>query len=142
MNLTTEEKAIHNSKQKLSLAESTLGRAWRVRRLDQPSRTYLLVELGDPNAIVGVAIVDLVTDEVGVFANLLGVGPHLAIDARMAIRLAAGQEVARAELVWMPCAVSKSPLYPFWQVRTQSGVRYVDQQGNVWDRLEPTVLGG
>lgn len=138
----TQKEAIHNAKTKLGLGESTPGRPWRVRRFDRTSEAYYLIELGDSNAVVGIATVDTDTGEVGVYANLPGVRAHMAVDAQLAIELAAGGEAAQAELVWMPCSASKSPLYPLWEVRTLGGVKYVDQQRRVVDKLEPARPGG
>jgi hypothetical protein len=136
------EDAIHNAITILNLRESTLGKAWKVRRLDHPGEFYYLVQLGDTNASVGVAVVDTQTGEVGIYAKLPGVGPHITVDASQAQELAADGNMAQVELVWMPCEASKSPLYPLWEVRTPRGVQYVDQQRNVRDKLEPSQLGG
>lgn len=138
----TQEEAIHNAKSKLGFEESTPGRAWRVRRLDRPSEAYYLVQLGESNAAVGIATVDTYTGEVGVYASLPGVGAHMAVDVQLAIELGGGGEAAQAELVWMPCRASKSPLYPLWEVKTLGVVKYVDQQRRVLDKLEPARLGG
>lgn len=142
MTVITQEEAIHNAKTKLGIRESTPGRAWRVGCLDRPSEAYYLVELGDSNAAVGIAIVDTDTGEVGVYANLPGVRAHIAVDAQLAIELAAEGASAQAYLIWMPCSASKSPLYPLWEVRTPNGVKYVDQQRRVLDKLEPARPGG
>jgi hypothetical protein len=142
MNQIKQEDAIRKVRTKLGFEDSTPARAWTVRRLDRPSEAYHLVQLGDPNAAVAVATVDTHTGEVGVHARLPGVGPHITVDAQLAIEMAAKGEAAQAELVWMPCSASESPLYPLWEVRTPSGVKYVDQQRRIHDKLEPPTLGG
>lgn len=142
MTRITQEEAINAAKTKLGLSESTPGRAWPVRRLDRPPEVYYLVQFGDSSASVAVATVDANTGEIGIYASLPGVGPHIAVGARLAIELAGGGQAAQAELVWMPCRVSKSPLYPLWEVRIQGVTKYVDQQRKVLDSLDPASLGG
>jgi hypothetical protein len=141
MNQTKKEDAIRKAKRKLGFEDSTPAKAWTIRRLDHPSETYYLVQLGDPNAPNAVAIVDPDTGEVGVYARLSGGGSHIRVDSQTAIKLVAGKENAKAELVWMPCTASESPLYPFWEVRTPSGVRYVNQQGRIHDKLDRPAPG-
>lgn len=138
----THEEAIHTARTTLALGESTPGRAWQVRRLDRSSEVYYIVQFGDSIASVAVATVDANTGEIGVYATLPGVGPHIAVDAQLAIELAGGGRATQAELVWMPCRVSKSPLYPLWEVKIQGSTKYVDQQRQVLDNLDPARLGG
>jgi hypothetical protein len=138
----TPEQAIQNARTKFGFDKATHGNAWKVRRLDRPSEAYYLIELGARDAVVGIAIVDVDTGEVGVYAALPGLGVHMAVDAQMAIELANGEKGSQAELVWKPSSASKSPLYPFWEVRTTRGIKYVNQQRRVLDKLEPTRLGG
>ena len=138
----TPDEAIHNARNRLGLDESTPGKAWQVRCLDRPSEAYYLIELGASDAAVGIATIDADTGEVGVYAALPGLGAHMAVDAQMAIELVNGKKGAQPELVWKPCSASESPLYPFWEVRTTRGIKYVNQQRRVLDKLEPTKLGG
>ena len=142
MDNITENDAIRNVIVKLNLPGTTPGRAWRVRRLDHPSEAYYLVELGHSNAATAVGIVDAGTGEIGSYANLPGTVSHITLNAARAAELAGGGEAAHVELVWMACNASKSPLYPLWEVRTASGLRYVDQQGHVIYRLAPATPGG
>jgi len=142
MSRITPEEAIQNARTKFGFDKSTRGNAWQVRHLDRPSEAYYLIELGASDAAVGIATIDADTGEVGVYAALPGLGAHIAVDAQMAIELANGEKGAQAELVWKPCSASRSPLYPFWEVRTTSGIKYVDQQRRVVDKLEPTRPGG
>jgi hypothetical protein len=92
---------------------------------------YYLVVLGDDGAAVAVGTVSAVTGDVGSSAHLPGRGPHIEIDAVRARALAGAGEKAVAELVWRPSLVSKSPLYPVWEVALPSGPVYVDQTGSV-----------
>jgi hypothetical protein len=115
----------------VSAADGVAGHAWPVRRLDRPGETYYLVVLGDEHASVAVGTVSAATGEVGSSAHLPGAGAHLAIDAERAKALAGADEAARAELVWRPSLVSKSPLYPVWEVTLPTGAVYVDQAGSV-----------
>ena len=43
--------------------------------------------MGDSNAVIAVAFVDTKTGEVGVYAELPGTGPHMAVTAQKAVRL-------------------------------------------------------
>lgn len=133
------EEAVRRAKDALGAGASTPAHALAVRRLDRSGEMYYLVEIGDPGAAVGVAMVDAGSGEIGVRAALPGTQAHLMVDAAAAEELAGG---TGAECVWMPCRASRSPLYPLWEVKTARGVRYVDQQRQVWDRLEPAGLGG
>jgi hypothetical protein len=63
--------------------------------------------------------------------HLPGRGPHLEVDAARARALAGAGETAGVELVWRPSLVSKSSLYPVWEVLLPSGPAYVDQAGSV-----------
>jgi hypothetical protein len=142
MSEITIEDAIRRIRIETGVAETTPGRAWRVRRLDRSREAYYLVLLGEAEATIAVAAVDT-TGEVGVLSRLPGVAPHITVDAQQAVELAAAGEVpAQTEMVWMPCEASKSPLYPIWEVRTQSGIKYVDQHGKVWKELQPARPGG
>lgn len=115
----------------VGVANSITGRAWPVRRLDRSDETYYLVVLGDESASVAVGTVNAATGDVGSSARLPGHGPHLEVDAQRAKALAGAAETASAELIWRPSAVSKSPLYPIWEVTLPSGTVYVDQAGSV-----------
>ena len=114
-------------------ASGVAGRAWPVRRLDRPGETYYLVVLGDEGASVAVGTVNAETGDVSSSAHLPGRGPHLEVDAVRARALTNAGETAAAELVWRPSLVSKSPLYPVWEVALPSGPAYVDQAGSVRD---------
>jgi hypothetical protein len=115
----------------VGVVSGVAGRAWPVRRLDRSGETYYLVVLGEERASVAVGTVDAATGEVGSSARLPGHGPHLEVDEVRARALASAGETAGAELVWRPSAVSKSPLYPVWEVTLPSGTAYVDQAGSV-----------
>jgi hypothetical protein len=117
------------------------GRAWRVRRLDQPDRPYYLVVIGEQSAATAVAAVDAVSGETLSWATLPGQGPHLIVDAQAAVARAGLGPAASAELVWQPSVLSRSPSYPFWQVREKGHVVYVDQNGCVWSDVEPAGHG-
>lgn len=142
MSEITREDAIRQVRADLGVAKTTPGRAWWVRRLDRPREAYYLVLLGGSAATIAVATVDATTGEVGALARLPGIAPHIAVDAQQAAELAAGGAPAQTEMVWMPCEASKSPLYPLWEVKTQSGIKYVDQHGKVWKELQPARPGG
>jgi len=132
--------AVQKAREALKLEPSVWGRAWRVRRMDRPGEAYYLVELGAPLATLGVATVDVGSGEVGVYASLPGVGSHVNVDGALAAELAGGGE--SAELVWMPCSLSRSPLYPFWEVKTGIGTTYVDFERRVVEGIAPAAPGG
>jgi hypothetical protein len=138
--VTTEE-AIQKAATILGINKSVPGRALLVQRLGNPSEDYYLVEFGYPNSVVGVAAVNAHTNNVGVYAHLPGIGPHLSVTKEEAINLAADGKYASTQLIWTPCALSKSPLYPIWEVKTDFSTKYVDQQRNVQEELEKGQLG-
>jgi len=127
----SEEEAIARASAALRVDERLPARALLVHRLDRPGDYYLVV-VGGPDAAAGVATVDASTGEVGTSAQLSARGPHLAITAAGARTLAGVRGEAPARLVWRPCAASRSPLYPFWEVDDPEGPVYVDQLGRVW----------
>jgi hypothetical protein len=127
----SEEDAVARVRAAVGATNRVAGRAWPVRRLDRPDETYYLVVLGDERASVAVGTVNAATGEVGSSAQLPGRGRHPAVDAERAKAMAGAGDAARAELVWRPSAVSKSPLYPVWEVSLPTGTVYVDQAGSV-----------
>ena len=142
MSEITIEDAIRRIRTKTEVAETIPGRAWHVRRLDRSSEAYYLVLLGQVDATIAVATVDT-KGEIGVISRLPGIASHITVDAQHATELAAPGEIPnQIEMVWMPCEASKSPLYPLWEIRTQSGIKYVDQHGKVWKELQSARPGG
>jgi len=127
----SEDDAVARVRAAVGAANGIAGRAWPVRRLDRSGERYYLVVLGDEGASVVVGTVNAVTGDVGSSASLPGRGPHLEVDAVRARALAGAGETAGAELVCRPSLVSKSPLYPVWEVALPSGPAYVDQAGSV-----------
>jgi hypothetical protein len=127
----SDQDAVARVRAAVGASESVEGRAWRVRRLDRPGESYYLVVLGAEDASVAVGTVDATTGEVGSWARLEGCGTHLTVDGARARALAGADERADAELVWRPSPVTKSPLYPVWEVVLPSRLAYVDQAGTV-----------
>jgi hypothetical protein len=58
-----------------------------------------------------------------------------AADADHAVRESGARPMGSAHLVWGWSAESESPYYPFYQLQTDSGYRYVDQFGQVTSDL-------
>lgn len=140
--MITHEEAIARVRPRCDVHESVPGEVWFVRRLDRPSGSYLLVQLGSPEASLAVATVDPDSGAIGVHARLPGTARHMTVNAPRAVELAALGADATVEAVWMPCSLSKSPLYPFWRVAREGQVRFVDQQGGVADSLDTASPGG
>ena len=115
------------------------ARAWRVERLDRPGDAYFLVVFGDEQRSFGVATVDAASGVFGSSARLDGRGVHRVLDASAAVATALSPYIAPTQsprLVWRPCSASRSPLYPIWEVVTDSNTLFVDQQGHLWSRLD------
>ena len=138
----SHDEAIARARIDLSLDIMVAARAWRVRRLDRPADAYYLVVFGEDNAAVAVAAVGVARGEIRNSALLPGRGPHLVTDDSQAITRAGADDDVQVELVWQPCRASRSPLYPFWQIRTPAGTLYVDQHGSVWQELAAAGPGG
>jgi hypothetical protein len=136
----TPDEAIGRARVALGQPEAE-GRALPVDRLDRPGVRYTLVILGSRAGSSGVATLDE-RGELMSSASLPGREPHLPVDEAGARGLAGAAGDAPARLVWAPCAQSRSPIYPLWEVRVGDGVRYVDQQRRVWSRLGPAGPGG
>jgi hypothetical protein len=138
----TPARAAEVARTALDVSRGAPASAWRVRRLDRAAEAYYLVVVGAPDAAEGVVAVDAATGTVRGSARLRGGGSTIGIDADRARTLAGAGSHDAAELVWQPCAASRSPLYPLWEIET-GGIRvYVDQQGNVHRRLTPGGPGG
>jgi hypothetical protein len=137
-----ETEAIARALERLALSDATPARAVLVSRLEPPEGAYYLVVLGDPSAALGIAAVDASSGEVTQWATLAGDAPHLLPDREAAIQRAGASSARRAELVWRSCPVSRSPLYPLWEIDTGDEVVYVDHAGQVWPSLEPGAHGG
>lgn len=133
--------AIARARQRLGLDAAVAATAWRSRRENDPGGSYYLVILGDPDRALGVAAVEASTGELMEWAKLPGTGPHLTTGPAEAMRHADASS-GHPELVWRSCQASRSLLYPIWRVETGRGTVYVDQQGTVWDSLEPDETGG
>lgn len=137
----TSEEAISRGRSALRIAESVLAQAWRIARLDRAGEVYYLVVFGEKNASMAVAAVHAERGDVETSARLPGLRPHLSIEATSAKHLAGAGDSSIASLVWRPCSASRSPLYPLWEIRDESGCVYVDQQSRVWHALSPNGPG-
>ena len=114
-------------------------RAWRVERLDRPGEAYFLVVFGNEQRSLGVATVDAASAVVDSSARLDGRGVHRVLDAGAAAAAVSGSDAATAtppRLVWRSCPASRSPLYPLWEVGTNSTPLFVDQRGRIWSSLD------
>jgi hypothetical protein len=134
------EYAVERARAELGLDSSVPAHVHHVRCLDQSGADYFLVTLGTETATVGIVTLDAHTGELQGSASLPGLHGHLEVDEERARALAGG--ATSAELVWKPSAASLSPLYPLWEVRTEEGLVYVDQQGHVWTSLPEAGRGG
>jgi hypothetical protein len=126
---------------RLGLPDPMAVTVWRTLREDRPTKPYYLVVLGDPQRAEGVAAVDAVTGTVMEWAELPGTGAHLTTSSQEALRRAK-RPSGRTALVWRPFRASTSMLSPVWRVSTDDDRRYVDQQGIVWESLQPDTTGG
>ncbi len=133
----TADMSIQRARETLALNTDTPARAYYVSRLDRPGRGYYLVIFDSR----GAAVVDAQSGEINSYARLTGVAPQLPLDALRAAELAGAALIEPPILVWSPGRASLSMFCPFWQVRTSSGVVYIDQQGHRWTTLEPAGPG-
>ena len=46
-----------------------------------------------------------------------------------------------SQLVWRPCPISYSPLYPFWEVELNNGKYYVDTSNKIYDAIPESNKG-
>jgi hypothetical protein len=113
-----------------------------VERLDHPATGYFLVVFGGERHSTGVAAVDGITAEVSSYASVAGGKPHLSVNVTRAIELAGAAPLEPPRLVWCPCRASQSMLSPIWEIRTADGLIYIDQQSQLWTKLEPGGHGG
>ena len=141
MTEVSAETAIAAARREIGLPGDTGACHWRVRRLDAPGQAYYLVVFGEVRAAVAIADVDSGNGRVKSWARLPGSESYRIIDAERAIKLAGGDVMARAELVWKPCRASRSPFYPLWLIQTGEEDIYLDQQGRLWQTLEDGGAG-
>jgi hypothetical protein len=137
----TEAKAILISRIFFDLQESVLASVLRVKNLRNRNQDYFLVIFGEKNATVAVAAVGCEKGEIKVSARLSGNLPHLNISKEKALELCKANENVPIEMVWAPGALSRSPLYPIWKVNLTSGVKYVNQEGEISDQLDNGMAG-
>ena len=142
MSKITEDEAIATARSRLGLSPLMPARALRTSRADRIGEEYYLVVIGDLQAAIGVAAVDITSGEAMIWASLPGTGPHVPIDLETAVKRAGFRPGTRARLVWRPCKASRSPLYPLWEISDNMRTVYVDQQGAVWQSLESCDHGG
>ena len=136
------ETAIERARTALALGAGVPARACYVERLDHPATGYYMVVFGGESDAVGVAAVDGMSGEVTSHAPVAGAKPHLPVIAARASELAGAAPLEPPRLVWRPCRASQSMLNPIWEIRTAGGLIYIDQQSQLWTRLEPGGPGG
>jgi hypothetical protein len=138
----TSEIAVERARTILAIDAWVVARAVYVERADHRGTGYYLVVFGEEGRSLGVAAVDATTGEVVSHAPGAGTSPHLPVAAARACELAGAAPIEPPLLVWRPCRASQSMLSPIWELRTIDGPIYVDQQGQLWERLEPAGPGG
>jgi hypothetical protein len=134
--------AVARARSEMGLSDDVPARGWRVERLDRPEEAYFLTVFGPESASTAVVAISVFTGELLSSARLGGTGPHPAIDKERALALADATGSAEGRLVWQPCGATRSPMYPLWEISFSNRTVYVDQGGQVHDRLEPAGPGG
>jgi hypothetical protein len=129
----TPGEAIERARGHFNLDAGVNAEALPVRRLDG-GPAYYLVLFGDPESTIAVATVSELTGEVRESVRFPGGRAHLPVRADVAVRLSGVRDVRSVELVWRPSRVTRSPLYPAWEVRGDR-VAYVDQHAHTWAGL-------
>ncbi len=132
---------------------TTAARPLLVERLDRPNSFYYIVPFTRQGRTTLVVLVDARDGAFKEAAPHASGGPYPAVDEAAARRrlaaalpgAAAGPDVAQApaDLVWKPSAATQSMYEPLWRFRIAGREWYVDQQGQVLDRIaEPELKGG
>jgi hypothetical protein len=141
MNGEKEAEAIQKSRDALGLDKSIPSAAYNVINLNKQGGDYYLVIFGEPNASVAIATLDGQDLTIKTSAILSGTNAHLTIDRDQALARANNKAVHSLELVWKPCKLSKSPLYPIWRVHTSNGIIYIGQSGELSQDLDDGARG-
>jgi hypothetical protein len=136
------KEAILRARKALGLPASVSGQALHVERLDAPASAYYLILLASGGRKRHVALINARTGAIDQDAELTGNASHIMVNKEQAIAAARLGGHPSARLVWRPCRASHSPLYPIWEISSESERRYVDQQGRLWDVLRPIGRGG
>ena len=132
-----QAEAVARARQTIGIDARATARAYRVRRLDRSGEFYYLVVFGGPGLTIAVAAVNGASGDIESWARSSGAREHLEVDEAQARRLCRATASASAELVWRPGRVSRSPLYPVWEVRAGREVCYIDQQGKKYSAIDP-----
>lgn len=139
MQQVTEKTAIEFSRKFFGLKSTVPASAWLVSNLLESGGDYYLVVFGKEDAAVAVASVSAQYATIEISALLKGTSPHLTLSREKALELCAAAPGTKIHLVWKPCDLSRSPLYPIWEVESAGGVFYVSQGGVVCDRLNDRI---
>ncbi len=139
----TQDEAIRRGGQKLGIDPRFMSQVWPVARLDRPESDYYLTEFHTGKDEKVIAVLDAATGS-PIHSARLPAGAHstITMGADDAKAHSDAGEDAIARLVWKPCNVSHSPLYPIWQVRQGTRVVYVDQGGRIWHELATKARSG
>ncbi|HXH27012.1 MAG TPA: hypothetical protein VNG90_03880 [Candidatus Acidoferrum sp.] len=112
-------------------AQQLVAGIYKVARLDR-SEAYYIVASGQQGGQGNLVAVDAAAGAV------MGSATTKLLDTSWLATEPPYQPGAR--LVWAPCQISLSPLYPFWQVGS-SATQYVDHRGKIWHQLLPAGPG-
>jgi hypothetical protein len=139
--MITKANAIEISRNYFNLNESVLASVWKVINLRNLDENYFLVIFGTESASVAVATVGCKIGNIKASAQLSGTSHHLNISKRRALELTGYNKNAQIEMVWEPCSLSYSQLYPIWKVSNSQGIYYVNQEGIISDKLDNLKMG-
>lgn len=139
--MITEANAASIAREFFKFGNDVPASVYFVNNLQNQGKDYFLVIFGGQNASVAIAAVDSNTGEMKNFAMLTGKTAHLRISKDIAYKLANADTNSEIEMVWLPCSLSRSPLYPIWKINSVNGVRYVNQEGVVANSLESGMRG-
>jgi hypothetical protein len=101
---------------------------FKVSRLDKDQFYYLVYFIDRDLKINHIVIMDGITLSVNQKAETI-FSP--ANTGSPNITKPQGFENAEITLVWKPCAISRSPFYPFWKVEKRDEVFYVDKDNRI-----------
>lgn len=132
MGLLDKNQIIQLAATALNIHPDADGSAVRVERLDKPGEAYYLVEFRHPTAPTAIAAVDPISGAIKGSAPLPAGRHHFIIDETRARELQQLGPDAILRLVWRPSAISRSPLYPFWEASRGSQIAYIDHGGKLW----------
>lgn len=139
-------------KMRESMAISSAGEPLLVKRIDREGAFYYIVPFNRGDKTNVVVIVDAKTGRFKETSCFKESSTYLKIgrnDAKRILMHFLEDEEAENEiikqtpiLIWKPCEQTQSPYEPLWRIQAKSKSWFIDQKGDVYDKIIKIKLKG